>query len=354
MNNKETLFYKDKPIFGFDIGHSSLKVMQINSTGKKHTISAYGTIAFDPESIKDGVIVNPTKIAESAYELFSNRLVGDITTNRAIFSVPASHCYSRTVQLPLLGSKELFDAVQLEVEQYVPIANDKLYIDYSKLSETDGEAEIIIVAVPKTIIDSYLILAKILNLEVAGIQTSITASGRLFLATEEAKSPTVLIDFGSLSSDLTIYDNGLVITSTISSGGDNITEKIASTLDVTNREAHIIKTKYGLNVSKKQQQIQNGLSPILQQMIKEIRRMIRYYEERNTSNGKISQIITMGGGANMPGLSNYIIDSLRLPVRMCEPWEKVKFGSLQPPNSIEKAMYITVAGLALTTPRELT
>ena len=81
--------------------------------------------------------------------------------------------------------------------------------------------------------------------------------------------------------------------------------------------------------------------------------MIRYYEERSGSSIKVGQVVTMGGGANMPGISEYLTSLLRLPVRMSNPWHSISFGKLQPPNSIEKSMYVTVAGLAVIEPKEL-
>lgn len=81
--------------------------------------------------------------------------------------------------------------------------------------------------------------------------------------------------------------------------------------------------------------------------------MVRYYQERSTSEGKIHQIVTMGGGANMPGLSEHLTNALRIPVRMCDPWQQLDFDGLQLPNSTEKSMYVTVAGLALMNPKEI-
>ncbi len=353
MNNKEALFFKDKPIFGFDIGYNSIKVLQAGQVNKKYVISGYGAAGFSPDAVKDGVITDLEAVAATAHELFSKHLIGDITTSRVVMSLPAARCYNRTVRLPKLANSELQNAVDQEVEQYIPVPNADLYVDYSRIRETENELELLVVAVPKQIVASYLDLARILNLEVVGIQTSIAAGGRLFLETENATAPTVLIDFGTLSSDITIYDKGLVLTSTIPAGGDHFTDKIVATLGVTKQEAHIIKTKYGLGVSKKQREITEGVTPILQQMIKEIKRMIRYYEERTDTDHKIGQVVTMGGGANMPGLSDYLTNTLRIPTRMCEPWQKLGFGDLQPPNNVEKSMYVTAAGLALTSPTEL-
>jgi Tfp pilus assembly PilM family ATPase len=165
-----------------------------------------------------------------------------------------------------------------------------------------------------------------------------------------------LVDFGSLSVDITIFDKQLIVTGTVPGGGDTFTDLIAKKLDVSKQVAYTIKTKYGLGVSKKQKDIQEALDPILSSLIKEVKKMIRYYSERDESENserKIGQVITMGGGANLPGLSEYLTSELRLPARMCSPWANLDFGKLQPPSEIEKTMYITAAGLALIDPKEI-
>ena len=81
--------------------------------------------------------------------------------------------------------------------------------------------------------------------------------------------------------------------------------------------------------------------------------MIRYYEERYGSDRPIGQVIVLGGGANMPGLSEYLTETLRLAVRHSDPWQYLDHKALQPPSAADKPMYATVAGLSLTNPLEV-
>jgi type IV pilus assembly protein PilM len=351
--NTTKYFYQDKPVFGLDIGFSSLKVMQIDSQGKKQVVTGYGVASFDPGAIVDGVITDHEAIAKVAHQLFSKDLIGDINTRRVVVAVPAARTFTRTVTLPKLKYKDLAEAIRLETEQYVPVPIDELYVDFTNIRKSEKDQEILVVAVPKKIVDSHMQLMNMLGLEVVAVDTTIGSATRLFMQAEQSDVPTVLIDLGSLSSDITIYDNALIVTGTAPGGGDSFTEAIAGKLKVTPQEAHVIKTKYGLGLSKKQKEITEGLAPILDQMVKEIRRMIRYYEERSNTQRKIGQVVTMGGGANMPGLSEHMTNLLRLPVRMCDPWQHMDFKHLQPPNKIEKSMYVTVCGLALTNSKEI-
>lgn len=353
MKSNNTHFYHDKPVFGLDVGFSSLKIMQIEVTNHKYEVSGYGVTSFDPAAIVDGVIVDPEGIARVAHELFSKNIIGEITTRRAAIAVPASRTFNRTITLPTMRDEDIEEAVKLEAEQYIPIPIDELYMDYSIISRTPKQIELLAVAVPKKIIDSYQTFTKLIGVETVLLETTIGAAGRLFVQAEQSDVPTVLIDLGSMASDITIYDKTLIVTGTVPGGGDSFTDLIADKLKVSKQEAHVIKTKYGMGLSKKQKDIVEGLTPILDQLSKEIRRMVRYYEERSNTEKKIGQVVTMGGGANMPGLSEHLTNILRLPVRMCDPWQHLNFAGLQPPNSTEKSMYVTVSGLALVNPKEI-
>ncbi len=348
----KTLLYHDKPLFGLDIGYRTVKVMQVQPSGKGHSVTGYGIAPFDETAVQNGMIVNYEKLAASIHELFANGLTGEISTRRAAVSVPASRTYSRILSLPILADKDIADAVRLEAEQYIPVQITDLYLDYMVINKGPKTTDILAVAVPKKLIDSYIQLCNILNLEPTVMETTTGATNRLFRYTDQHKVPTVLIDFGAVATDISIYDKHLAVTGTVPGGGDHITADIASALGVTNQEAEVIKVRYGLGPSKKQSEIVSAIEPLLEKTIKEVKRMVRYYEERSDYRGHIEQIITFGGAANMPGLSDFLIDRLRLPVRACNPWHHIQFKHLDPPSPVELSLYITAASLALIKPSE--
>lgn len=354
MDKNNKYFYKDKPIFGLDIGFSSVKVMQLGPAPKEHRVVGYGISSFDPKAIKDGVIVDYELLAGAIKELFDKNIVGEITTRRVAISIPATLTYNHSLSIPPIKDSELGEAVQLESEQYIPLPIENLYIDYEVVNRTEKNLEIMTVAVPKKIADSYLALVEILGLEAISFDTSISSSGRLFKMLENSSDiPSVLIDFGSISADITIFDKTNIVSGTIPAGGDTFTNIIADKLGVSRQEAHVIKTKYGISKSKKQLEIIGFMQPELDQLVREVKRMMRYYSERTESKGKIGQVITMGGGANMPGLSDYLTNMLRLPVRTYDPWQNFDLHKLPAPNQNEKSVYSTVAGLCLINPAEL-
>lgn len=354
MNNKPPYFYTDKPLFGFDIGNGSLKVMQLESTRTGLAIVGYGTTTFDRKSFDNGVIQDHKAVSTAIRNLFKYQLVGEITTNRIAMGIPSYRTFTRLIQLPKLSDSELHEAVQLEVEQYVPRPLEELYLDYTTTRQTADSRELFVVATPKKIVDSHLALARSLGLETVSIEPAITACARLFARDKRSQTTTVIIDIGSLTADISIFDKSILATSTVPAGGLVFTDAIKKRLNINQEEAGFIKTKYGLDTNVAQKEVKEALYPALQRIITEVRRMIRFYEERYRPESHIDQIVMLGGGANMPGLAEYLTDQLKAPVRTHNhPWAIFDAAGHKPPAPADRLMYVTAAGLGLLNPKEV-
>lgn len=355
---KTPLFYHDKPLFGMDIGQGSMKVIQLTEPPKtdrpavfRPDVIGYGFTTFDKDAQDGGVIVKPDIIAAAAHDLFKNKLVGDITTRRVAMAIPTYRSFTRALQLPKLKTSEVKEAVELEAEQYISMPLEDLYLDYQIVKQGTDDTEVFFVGVPKNIIDSYVDLSEILGLELVLVEPTLGASGRLFSVGDTSSEPAFIIDFGTLSCDISIYDVHTLVTGTVAQGGGaNFTNAIKTKLDVSLEEAGIIKTRYGMGASKRQKEIKEALQPTLQLILKEIRRMLRYYEEQYGTDRPVKQIITLGGGANMPGLSEFLTGELRMAVRHFDPWQYLNYKKLKLPTTADRPMYAIAAGLSLAHP----
>ncbi len=351
---KSTYFFRDRPLFGLDIGTGTMRLFQVDHKGQDLVVTAYGAANFDVNHTKNGVITEPQAVANSYRQMLTSNTRGKVSTTRVAMSLPAKRTYSRAISLPKLAPKQLESAIYLEAEQYIPFSINSLYLDYTVINQTESEIEVFMVATPKTIIDSYLELAKILKIEPVLIETSIDAAARLFSKTDFGDQPSVLVDFGQESVDITIVDKTIIATGTVGGGSNDFTSKISQQLGVSHQEAHHIKNTYGLQASNKQDAITMALNPQLELLYKEIRRMIRYYSERSNGSKQIKQIVIMGNGASLPGLASKMTEVLRLPVQLSDPWQIFKYSrGLSPIPSQAEGSFITSAGLAIAPIRSL-
>ncbi len=350
------IFYKDKPVFGLDIGRSSIKVMQIDQSGSNYQVVGYGTSSFAIGAVSDGgVIVDPEAVIKSIHKLINEQLVGSLSTKRVAVSLPNANSFSRVLTLPKMSDSDLKAAVDSEVDQSIPLSNDQLYYDYTVTRTLeDGSLEVQLVASPRTIVDSYLGVFEALGLELAVIESNISAMTRIVIHAEDHDVNTLIVDIGSTACDLSIYDGSAIrATGTVDCSSERMTQNIADALGISLEQAHSVKTRYGLEVSKKQDKIISASEKELNRLISEIRKVMRYFTERNSESGGIGQIIILGGGANLPGLASYITARTRVATRLCAPWNNLSFGRLQPPHELETTLYTTAGGLGLITTEEL-
>ena len=350
-------FYHDEPLFGLDIGHSSVKVMQLElNKGQAPKVLGYGIGKFPPEVKMNGVITNYELLAKHMYDFFKEHLVGAVYTRRVACSLPTSHSYSRLMKLPVMDTSDISDAIKLEAEQYIPMGIDKLYIDYDIISRDENGIELLMVATPITIVDSYVKFLESIDLQPVALEPSMNATTRVYKAIGSPnEGASILIDFGAISIDLAVFDKTMIVNSTLAGGSELMTKLISQSLKINLDEAFEIKSKYGIGVSEKQQTVSTAITPVLEDLVKEVRKIIRYYTDRvgQGSQKKISQIVTSGGGATMPGINEYLSRELGMPSLTLSPWDDLNFGNLKKPSELHKSAFITVAGEAILNPQEI-
>jgi len=349
-------FYRDEPLFGLDIGHSNIKAMQVHKdNGTKPVISGYGMASFDAGAIQNGIITDYEAVANAVHQLFEQNLIGTIDTRRVACTLPTTYTFSRPMQVPLMNREDLKEAVRLEAEQYIPIPIDNLYIDYEVSFQDDKNMELLLVAASRKIVDSYLELLQSLDLEPVAFEPSIKASARLLKITGDTSSePSMLVDLGSVATDIAIYDKTLLVSSTVNGGGDTFTSLISKSMKMSMEQAAKLKNEVGIAFSDKQQRIIDAIKPQVDTLIREIQKSNRFYSERTDKSGKkITRVVTVGGGAVMPGFNQYLSKQLRLPTSNLEPWQEISFGSLKMPDEPDRSMYITAAGEAILDPQEV-
>jgi type IV pilus assembly protein PilM len=344
-------FYKDKPIVGLDISQTGLKIMAINP--KKWTVLGYGSLDVDPTKLQQSLEGDGSYLTEMLKELLEKKIVGHLPSDNIVMSIPTSRTYSRTITLPADLKGDLIDAVRLEADQYIPVGVEQLYIDYEITSRDEQGINIYMCAAPQHIVDVCIEATRLCNLNPVVVEPSMNAVARLLKASEQGDLPTVIVDIGAANTDVAILDETIKVTGNAPIGGNTLTLNISSGLNISLEEAHQNKVLKGLNTSSEQKKITKSVTPSLQKIVSEVKKVMRYYEERVPGARKIEQILIIGGGSNMPGLGDFFTEDLMLPARIASPWQLLNFAKLPQPAKQFKPRYLSAAGLAIVQPREI-
>jgi type IV pilus assembly protein PilM len=346
------LFYNDKPIIGLDISQTGIKVMAVDP--KKWLVTGYGSVDLDPAKVQKSLESGDQYLAENIRALIGEKLVGQLPSDQVALGIPTSRTFSRTFTIPPKNEATLADAVEIEVDQYIPIPMGSLYVDYEIIERTNDQLTAIMSAVPKVLVDSCVEAVKSAGLQPIMIEPGINSVARVLQSTEEGHLPTLIVDIGPASTDIAVLDGGAIrVSGGLGIGGNTFTLDIAKKLGVALENAHQLKVLNGLSAGPRQAKITTALQPSLQRIVTEIRKVIRYYNERLRDDRKLEQVIVVGGGSNVPGIGDYFTNELVMPARVASPWQKLDFGKLPQPSKQFRPRYITVAGLASVDQKEV-
>lgn len=200
------------------------------------------------------------------------------------------------------------------------------------------------------------------GLEVADLTLEPLASADAVLSDEEKEAGVVLVDIGGGTTDLAIFQDGIIRhTAVIPFGGNVITEDIKEGCSIIKNQAELLKIKFGSALASENQENEivsipglrgrphkeisvKNLSHIIQARMDEIIEHV-YYEIKNSGFEKklIAGIVITGGGAQLKHITQSVEYVTGMDTRIGYPNEHLAGGS----EDVTSPMYATSVGLVM-------
>lgn len=348
---KKTLQLSRKPIIGIEIGYTHIKAMALD--GSYHHVIGHASQPVDPAKIRRSLQTSDKYLTSQLTEMIAKQIVGKIASNHAVVSIPTALTYSRTISIPIQAESKLTQAVLLEAEQYIPVAVKELNVSYEILDRDEKNIEVLMSAAPKKVVNAVVSACQAAGIVVLAVEPSANSVARLVTLTEEGDLPTLVVDINAVSTDLAIIKNTLRANASVQVGGTTFTQALSKSMHVSLDAAHQLKILHGLSHGPKRSQIEKALEPALSQIIGEVTKMIRYYNQKVDKSAKIQQLIIVGSGSNIQGIGDYFTDKMLLPSRVANPWQRLQYTRAQTPPAQFKNQYLTVAGAACASEKEI-
>ncbi len=340
--------------FGLDVSDLSLKLIKLKRKRGVLTLASFGETPIKPGIIKKGEIKDEKSLVEIIKKAVARVNGEKIISRHIIASLPEEKAFLQVIKMPLMKKESLKKAVYFEAENHIPLPINDVYLDsqiISPLPSARNNLEVLIAALPKALIDSYVSLFQRAGLIPLALEIESQAICRALIKDEAAQGPLLLIDLGVSRTSFIIFNNGsLRFTSSVSAFSDNFTESIARSLGKSLEEAEKLKLKYGIQKKKKWEEVEGekvfeAIKPVLSELKEQAKKHIRYGQSLS-GNKNIGKIILCGGGANLKGLADFLSLEMKLPVEVGNPWKNVGPNPSELPLQ-ESLKYTTAIGLAL-------
>jgi type IV pilus assembly protein PilM len=302
--------------------------VELSQASSSFKLERFGYAALPPEAIVQGSFMNAPAIASAVREACDN---AQIKSRDVATSVSGHSVIVKKITLPAQSTEELDETIRWEAEQYIPFDINEVNIDYQVLVEDaiGGQMDVLLVAAKKDLIDDYQSVIQDAGLTLAVMDVDAFAFGNMFEYNYEPAEDSVvaLVDIGASVININVM-NGSVPTFTrdITSGGNQYSEEIQKTLNISFEEAELIKVggKPG-DITKDvvPQEVEEAMREVSENLLGEVQRSLDFYRA-TTSSAAVQRVVLAGGSARVPGLDRTFQERIEIPVEVADPFGRIQ------------------------------
>lgn len=340
------------PAVGLDISDAAMRFVELVEKRKAFVIGRFGERVIPRGIIEAGEVKKPAELRAIFSELKKEHGLSFVS-----MALPEEKAYLFDMHLPSMKHKDIRGAIELGLEEHVPLKADEVFFDYDIEKETENGTDVSVSVVPRMLVDGYLeafsgsgISPLAFEIEVQSIARSVVPDGD--------KHSYLIVDFGKTRTGIAVVSEGMVeFTSTTLVGGDSLTDAIAKNMNITHDEAEKIKREKGISGVAENVDLSLALMSAVSILRDEIAKQQAYWQTRSDEYGKkrptIQKVYLCGGDSNLAGFAEYLAQGLSVPVELANTLVNVNtLDEYVPEISFSDSLrYATALGLALRRPR---
>lgn len=345
------IFSRQESIVGLDISDHVLRLALLKQGRRLKLV----TIASVP--VPEGVIVHGEIIkVDAAIDLLkklksqAGRVFGG--THYAVACLPEPTSFLKLLTVNPTSGGDLTHDVYTEASNHLPMSIDEAYIDWQIVTDYQESLsqtiEVLVAASPRSTVDRYTEILIKAGLEPKVLEIEPIAIGRAALSDhQQLQDKTVaVLDFGATRSGFTVYNAQIPQFSvSLPTAGYEWTKIIASALNLDINQAEEAKQRCGLNNPECEEAIDDILHDSLEEFIRQLQEAIGYFEGHFPKHEALQNLIVTGGGAQMPGLIEFLQSRLGLQIEMAKPLANIDTAKVKVTDA-ESQQYATALGLA--------
>ncbi|MGA1813456.1 type IV pilus assembly protein PilM [Frondihabitans sp. 4ASC-45] len=343
-----------KSIVGVDIGAASLRAVEIaNPTSARPTLVRFGEVPLPAGSVSRGEVIEPQTVAQSMRALWSQ---AGFKSKQVVLGMGNQRVLARDLTVAKASKARIQEALPFQVQDMLPIPVADALLDFYPVSEGIGEHGPVIngllIAAVKDAVLGNVRASKLAGLHAVGVDLIPFAVSRLLVNRARLTGTVALIDIGASTTSVVLVSDGVPqFVRLIPSGGDDITNDLASRLEIPRELAEGAKRTLGLVSSSATKEDKTASAVIFEtvnELLGSLRNTVSYYANTRPTE-HVTHIVLSGGGAQLRGLPEALAEVTRIPVVAADPLQGVSFArSASEVDVRSNVTSLTVAlGLAL-------
>jgi type IV pilus assembly protein PilM len=315
-------------VLSIEVGANFTRLCLTDFKVKSPKVYKYAKVETPNGAVVDGEIQLTPELVTLLRETISKN---GMNTKQVVFPITSSKVASREVTVPMVKDKQVDQLLRANIKEYFPIDLTQHELGYISLGETeDGKMrKLLLLAVPKTLLDSYKKLASALNMQMVAADYS--GNSIFEMVKNECKDGVkMVVKVDETSSIITVIENhSIVLQRNISYGLDEAINTIVKNpafeannydeaLELVFRKTCMKLSINAKDLKEKEEEVdadaqllkaKQEVSASLGMFLNGIARIMDYYGSRN-SGRTVDNIYITGLGADFSGLSKLVTNEL--------------------------------------------
>lgn len=318
------MFFKSKKVIGLDIGTSSIKLAEMDFSGKGAQLLSFGFAPTPQNAVSGGEIVDIASVGMAV-----QALINEVGSKRKTIATAmwGTAVIVKKITIPKMDKKMVRDQIRFEAEQYIPFDINNISLAHHILtgSSSPDTMDVLLIAAQNELVTQYTQVIEISGLTCGVLDVSGFALANSF-ELNYGKLPGEIIgilNFGASITNFVVIQNGEVIfCRDIPVGGANYTNEIHKAMGVTVPEAEALKLSA---ISKREvpDDVHAVISATNEAVTEEIRSSLDFLSA--TTNGlTLTRCFYTGGSSSTSGLIDTVSRVTGIPMQPFNPFIKVK------------------------------
>ncbi len=343
---------QSKPSYlGIDFGAGGVKLVELMNEKGRARLVTYAFVDRAVELMEKNPIEDPAGTAELLRKMLKKART---TTRRAVSALPIASVFSSIISVQKSPKhEELEAAVQYQAKKLIPLPLEEMTVDWKPIATPTPAADekylqVLLTGAAKSLIAKYTSIFSAAGLELLSLETEALAIIRALIGRD--RSPTLVLDIGTLRTNILIIENGIPLVSrSVAQGGLQITREMASALGLPAEQAESMKIDAAAMASMYAggfpKLFEKALAPILSELTYSTN---LFLGQKANENKRLDKIILTGGGALLPQLSEHLSKAASLRVYVGDPWARVVYPeALRPVLNQIGPRFAAAVGLAM-------
>ncbi|AHZ86917.1 type IV pilus assembly protein PilM [Bdellovibrio bacteriovorus] len=318
------MFFKSKKVIGLDIGSSSIKLAEMDVSGKGAQLLSFGFAPTPPNAVSGGEIVDIASVG-----IAIQQLINEVKTKRKIIATAmwGTAVIVKKITIPKMDRKLIKDQIRFEAEQYIPFDINNISLAHHILnsSASPDAMDILLIAAQNELVTQYTQVIEVSGLTCGVLDVSGFALANAF-ELNYGKIPGEVIgilNFGASITNFVVLQNGEVIfCRDIPVGGANYTNEIHKAMGVTVAEAEALKLS-AISRREVPDEVHSIISATNEAVTEEIRSSLDFLSA--TTNGLVlSRCFYTGGSSATSGLVETVSRVTGIMMEPFNPFLRVK------------------------------